>query len=283
MGFLDMKYYGVYYYANIVQNIIRNPINYLRNFEAIFANNGILGWVQPFRKKSNLHVFIEFVIEELFREEAFNLSKSTCIKGTNSNPTYMTPIEYAFRIHKIEYLSFMDWIKNSKRDSVYDNPFEEYYFMLFNREEEFYKLIEVLSEEVFYIIFLNRELLQEFNEFVASYLEMCVGDEDASEALVKEGLDDIMKSNFKLKRVNIPRWVERAVYFRDRGICVSCGKDLSGFLNNDNKENYDHIIPLNLYGFNDVSNIQLLCRECNSKKSGNHSLPMTRYQRWYDE
>ncbi|WP_412762419.1 HNH endonuclease signature motif containing protein [Peribacillus simplex] len=49
-------------------------------------------------------------------------------------------------------------------------------------------------------------------------------------------------------------------------MCVNCGIDLSVYLSLDNKENYDHIVTLNLYGFNDVSNIQLLCRKCNSEK-----------------
>ena len=32
-------------------------------------------------------------------------------------------------------------------------------------------------------------------------------------------------------------------------------------------ERYDHIVPLASHGANDVTNLQLLCEECNLKKS----------------
>lgn len=65
---------------------------------------------------------------------------------------------------------------------------------------------------MFYILFLNRECLQEFNKFFASNLEMCDGDEEAKNAVIEDDLHDIVRPNFKLNRVNIPKWVERAVF-----------------------------------------------------------------------
>ncbi|AZH30503.1 HNH endonuclease signature motif containing protein [Paenibacillus sp. M-152] len=233
-------------------------------------------------KKSNIHRFIEFVIDELFYEESLNLSKSKCRDRTNydfDNPTYITPFEYVFREYKIDHLSFMNW-REDIDDELSEDQFHEYYLYLYETDE-YSRIIESLGEDVFYILFLNRELLQEFNQLFASYLEMCNGDEVAKQTVLDRELQEIVRDDYKLYRVNIPEWVKRAVYFRDRGMCVTCGKDLSGYLSLDNKENYDHIVPLNLYGFNDVSNIQLLCRECNSGKSGNQSLPTTRYQSWY--
>lgn len=59
----------------------------------------------------------------------------------------------------------------------------------------------------------------------------------------------------------IPKEVQREVWRRDGGRCVECGI----------KENieFDHIIPLSKGGSNTVRNIQLLCQECNNKKSNN--------------
>ncbi|WP_243748245.1 HNH endonuclease [Roseateles toxinivorans] len=58
--------------------------------------------------------------------------------------------------------------------------------------------------------------------------------------------------------------------------------DLTGLLNIDNVENYDHIVPLSSWWLNDITNLQLLCVPCNQydKRDG---VPITsgRYQSWY--
>ncbi|MFK0522194.1 HNH endonuclease [Paenibacillus illinoisensis] len=281
-----MKYLGTYYYANIVQGVIENSFDYLSNLENMFSDSEILDYARPFTKKSNLHSFIEFIIDSLFWEESSKLSISRCRDRSNldfDNPTYITPLEQVLSEYKMGIVSFMQWWKISATDQVLeDGLFEDYYNYLFSLSN-YYKVVESLSEDVFYIIFLNRKLLQEFNELFSSYLQSCQDSEDAKEYIMDNGLQEVIRSDFKLHRVNIPMWVKRAVYFRDRGICVNCGRDLSGYLSLENVENFDHIVPLNLFGFNDVTNIQLLCRDCNSKKSGNRSEPITMYQSWYEK
>jgi 5-methylcytosine-specific restriction endonuclease McrA len=82
--------------------------------------------------------------------------------------------------------------------------------------------------------------------------------------------------------VKPPSWAQRAVFFRDRGRCVLCDKDLSGLTNLANSENYDHIVPLGRHGLNDVSNLQLLCAECNQiEKKDGHGRTSSEYQTWY--
>lgn len=92
---------------------------------------------------------------------------------------------------------------------------------------------------------------------IADVLEYEKGD-GITETLVK-----LIANNGRLKRKNIPKWVKRAVFFRDKGRCVLYHKDLTNLINTDNQENYDHIVPLLQHCLNDVSNIQLLCKECN--------------------
>jgi hypothetical protein len=60
-------------------------------------------------------------------------------------------------------------------------------------------------------------------------------------------------------RVPIPSDVRRAVFERDGGRCVECGAtfDLQ----------YDHVLPVALGGATTVENLQLLCADCNRRKS----------------
>ena len=132
-----------------------------------------------------------------------------------------------------------------------------------------------ISEEVFFLMFSNRKILQRFNSLVSEYVEMLELSEVDEESLL------FLKSNGKVKRVNIPKWVKDAVFFRDRGRCVLCNRDLSNLLSRQNKNNYDHIVPLNLFGLNDVTNIQLLCEECNMKKLDKNYSTSQFYEKWY--
>jgi Restriction endonuclease len=60
-------------------------------------------------------------------------------------------------------------------------------------------------------------------------------------------------------RESIPEDVKLRVWSRDGGACVRCGS----------RENlhFDHIIPIAKGGGNDEENIQVLCQQCNLKKS----------------
>lgn len=91
----------------------------------------------------------------------------------------------------------------------------------------------------------------------------------------------LFNSKGRLKRVNIPEWAKRAVFFRDRGRCCLCFKDLTGIISLKSSKNFDHIVPLAAGGLNDVSNLQLLCAECNSKKRHDHIITSNYYQAWY--
>ncbi len=52
---------------------------------------------------------------------------------------------------------------------------------------------------------------------------------------------------------------KQVVYTRDGGICQCCGSSQS--------LEYDHIMPFSCGGTSSVSNIQLLCLQCNRSKS----------------
>lgn len=116
-----------------------------------------------------------------------------------------------------------------------------------------------VASEMFFILFQNRVFVHDFNLRISNYSQETKG------------------------RVNMPLWVKRAVFYRDRGRCVFCNTDLTGEINisEEREIQYDHIIPLDERGINDVSNIQLTCKTCNCRKS-NTSSTSSHYQQWYD-
>lgn len=69
----------------------------------------------------------------------------------------------------------------------------------------------------------------------------------------------LRKSTAQRRREPIPRDVQALVWKRDNGRCVRCGteEDLQ----------FDHIIPVAKGGGNAVNNIQVMCGDCNRRKS----------------
>ncbi len=67
--------------------------------------------------------------------------------------------------------------------------------------------------------------------------------------------------NAKTPRIIIPPAVRKYVFERDRYCCQSCSQT-----HLQTELTIDHIIPLAKGGSNDISNLQTLCRRCNSRK-----------------
>jgi len=97
---------------------------------------------------------------------------------------------------------------------------------------------------------------------------------------VTEAEESFLSSKGRLKRVTIPEWVKKAVFYRDRGMCGYCNMDISRLVAIGNKKHFDHIVPLAQGGLNDVTNIQLLCETCNTGKGHRTTNTSARVELW---
>lgn len=273
---LQMGYFGTYYYANTVHNILDNTINnkmdYLRNLNDWHEDSEVELFLQPFSKFSVLHEFAYFVIASIVYESIDDIALDEIVNSTSSQLW----IDEALHHHGIHTHGFRHWLKEKSisLDETEEEHIHNYHEDL-GLTGQLDQLLTHLSNEVFYILFGNRLLLANLNEYISGVvknIEKADLDPEHVALLKKDGVP---------ARVNIPRWVRRAVFFRDRGMCAACNRDLSGLVTVEALEHFDHIIPLAKGGINDVTNIQLLCEKCNLSK-GQKSLPTSsRYESWY--
>ncbi|MDA1545847.1 HNH endonuclease [Bacillus cereus group sp. TH253LC] len=254
----QLKYYGTYYFCNLIQNLVESDnVGYARHFDDFFSN---FVYENRFQKDSVLHQFIYFCIERVFFENIDSVIKS---KNDENGITDFRESDFfvckVLEYHEVKRVRLEEWVSKVK---FKNNHTEDIIYEYFNDyiPDEIFELINRLSEEVFHILFQNRTFLFKFNLFVADIFTASAEDNGQ----YKEFL--IKKSGY-FKRVGIPSWVKRAVFYRDRGVCIFCPTNLSGIIDSLPTENFDHMVPLAKGGINDVSNIQLACETCNKSKN----------------
>lgn len=262
--------FGIYHFADVIDGVLEDPYSYIVNLSGFYGEGEIQWHLKPFQKHSCFHRFICFIVDSVFYEDP------GLIKDHNKDKVLY--LDYWFEKYGFNDGRFNDWLKDNNKDygvghaSVgdIDDYLEEVFLSV-----EYETLIFQIADEVFYLMFSNRKILLRFNRLISMYL----GGVDKTE--IDTANLCYLKRDGRLKRRALPKWVKDAVFFRDRGRCVLCNKDLSNLISRQNSSNYDHIVPLNLHGFNDVTNIQLLCEKCNKKKSGSNIGTSQIYEKWY--
>ncbi|MFA0557239.1 HNH endonuclease [Vibrio sp. 10N.222.55.A1] len=201
-------------------------------------------------KNSLLHDYIEHNINEYFYFYLMDAggdeySSEEIIQWCNEyDLKVMSPEEY--------YMSTgTQWV--AEETDLFEYHTE--YLLDFARDN----LTPMIKIEVFNLLFSDRCFLIEFNKKIAHEIKglMLI---DEPELLKKDG---VLKRN-----TYWPKWLERALFCREKGLCAICKTDLSSMYHTAGKLSIDHMVPLNLGGVNDVSNLQLLCQKCNLEKLG---------------
>jgi hypothetical protein len=169
-------------------------------------------------------------------------------------------------------------IRRWQESTVVEDQCYDYFINSVRPSAPYEKLLDIIADEVFHVVFHNRAVMFGLNDFLARLVSAIDSDEFADDS---ELASIISKNGGSLRRVTPKAWARKAVFFRDQGRCVYCGVDLSGLLSTLNPRHFDHIVPLAHGGLNDVTNLQLLCKPCNLKKSAIKSGTSNWYPRLY--
>lgn len=274
--FFKHRYYNTYYYANIINNILTGDFDFIGFISRFFEPEGTINYLaEPFQKKSAFHSFIEHIVAEFFDDDMHE-------KDSSNYDYSKIDSHYKFVPYADDVLKEYGFNNYGLDETINDYSDIEKYHTEIYESGILLDLFEIIAEEVFYIMFNNRQVLLQFNYIVAQHMDMFIVDnvEYEEDEEYKE-LRKLFTKKGYLKRVRIPEWSKKAVFFRDRGRCCFCHEDLSGTLSINSKKHYDHIIPLVQGGLNDVANIQLLCSSCNANKGGAHIKTSDLYERWF--
>lgn len=127
--------------------------------------------------------------------------------------------------------------------------------------------VTAIVQSTFQLLFGDRNFLFHFNKVAALSIKN----------LKQKDHPDICSKDGILKRVGIPDWLKKGVFYRDKGRCALCTKDLTGVIATAESLHYDHIYPLAEGGSNDPTNFQLLCEICNLEKRAKIMTPSDIY------
>lgn len=265
---VNLRTSDLYYICQMVDAVSADPFPWMRNIEEFAGDMACRRFLSPFPKWTPFHDFIGFVILSVAHEDLIVDEEDFLVPRSD-------PVEMARRGRTpwIDTLlasngfnsSFRRYVADGGEASLYD------YIGELGLAGPLDDLLQAVARQVFHVLFQNRKVLRNFGEMIAQYVSNN-GAELYPEMFTNRGV---------LRRSNPPSWAKNAVFHRDKGCCVFCGTDLTKLVNLREKLHYDHIIPLVAGGTNDVTNLQLLCSDCNLKKGGKSVPTSFRVDEWY--
>lgn len=243
----EFKFNKIYELADLIDNSVKSEVEFWNYNEEYFVEAAT-----KFSRDSLLHQYIATTAINFYRRDI------------RKNPE-----NYFDESVEEWYTQFESYGVNFERKTI-DIDNEGWALEWFEKSiYSFQELFDKMANETFHLLFANRQFLLAFNKLAS----LTIKDISIPEKfLTKKGA---------IKRVSIPQWVKVAVFHRNKGRCVFCNTDLTGLINTLTNSNYDHIVPLDLYGTNDPSNIQLLCETCNKTKNNRDSSTSNKYIPWW--
>lgn len=132
--------------------------------------------------------------------------------------------------------------------------------------EEFLLAIPKVVDSTFQILMHNKPFLRDFHDALALRIE------ENLKVLV-ERYKDCFDEKQRIKRKQKWReWVKKGIAHRDKEKCVIGRENLSSEMSSDAAHKHiDHIVPLDNFGNNNPSNLQLLCDKHNQRKGSRGS------------
>jgi len=242
----EFHYNSIYELADLIDSSVKAEVDFWGHNEEYFIEIS-----SKFSKDTLLHLYIVITATNFYRRD-FKKNPELYEEEEDLEKWYIL-----FDTYSIEFKRL-----NLKQIQSSSEWFE-------TNTEAFFALFEKMAEEVFYILFANRDFLLRFNSIAAKTIKET---RFPINLVTKKGT---------IRRVTIPQWVKKAVYHREKGRCVFCNADLTGLINIFNTSNYDHIVPLDLFGANDPCNIQLSCEKCNKSKKNKVGATSNFYTPWW--
>ncbi|WP_165546359.1 HNH endonuclease [Kribbella soli] len=278
----------MYYFAAQLDALMSQKEINNRELSEYFASR-VAYYAMPFQKWTSLHIFSSHFVDVTFAED---LSRALRIKYARrgecakpwcqARPAHLLAVDL-FAAHGFDsplQHELADWVEPREGccppvDEATCPPIEDMWEE-WVEDRQYWLFVEQIAEELFYLLFGNRSFLAKFHDRLADWMRLNNAHLASGELFRKDA-----GGQYVLRRVGPPEWVKRAVFFRDRGYCCSCNRDLNGDQSPLNRSQFDHIVPLALGGLNDVSNLQLLCKDCNNQKGGRTVPVGDVYERWY--
>jgi len=241
MDFSEFHYKTAIHLASQISNEIYGinelyPSAFFELDDAGFQNKII----QP-NRQTLLHEYIAFIHED---------SLEYWIRKMGYAPIIDEVID-ALNFYEVDYPKLNeDYNGSDDDDGLYEVIIQRYN-----------TLTSQIANETFTILFNDKRLMRDFNQSISEII--C--------KMKKDDFPELLKKDGVLYRcAYLPKWLKDGIFFRDKGRCQLCGKDLTHLLSSNNSIHYDHIIPLELGGSNDPTNFQILCEGCNTSKGARH-------------
>ena len=145
------------------------------------------------------------------------------------------------------------------------DDFDDFREHVYEADKLIEKAIKRITPTVFHILFSDRNFLFAFQSVVQQFIKP-LKQEDHAAILSRDGV---------IKRAKyLPGWLKNALFYRDKGHCQLCNKDLKNLISptRPGDIHLDHMVPLAMGGSNDPTNFQLTCARCNNKKRATNKI-----------